>query len=270
MKFQHPFNNFIAAPYPKGAVLQGFGENPKLYSSICYSGKCLAGHNGADCISHYGDQIFAVADGVIGEVKEDAGGYGKHIRLITSEYEVTYGHLSEIFCETGQPVIAGEVIGLEGNTGFVVSGQTPFWNINPYRGTHLHLGVRKIKQVPIQEADLHYANSTIHVKVENYDNGYFGAIDPLQFFDIPILSCKFGDSSNNIKRIQQILMRENYMPVIADFELGYYGNKTRKAVLAFQQANLQLSWYELNVLRGMSIGPKTLPILQKKADEYNL
>jgi murein DD-endopeptidase MepM/ murein hydrolase activator NlpD len=47
--------------------------------------------------------------------------------------------LTRIDVFLGQQVEAGAQIGLMGNTGFIVSGLTPYWRYNPYAGTHLHL-----------------------------------------------------------------------------------------------------------------------------------
>lgn len=260
---RNPIAHFNPKRYPLGDLMQGFGENPELYSkSVCYAGSCLAGHNGIDIYRWYGEPILAVADGIIGEIKEESGGYGKHIRLLIDGYEITYGHLSKITCLIGQQVKAGDKIGEMGNTGFIVSGSTPFWKYNPYAGTHLHFGVRKIKIVPIQEADLHYANSTIHVRVENYQNGYFGAIDPMTVlsFDM-ILPCEKGDFSENVGMIQDLLIKNGYMNPLIFGERGYYGRKTCEAIFKLQQEKLQLSWYERYILKGSVTGTKTVAAL---------
>jgi len=59
-------------------------------------------------------------------------------------------------------VKAGDEVQKMGNTGFVVSGATPFWKHNPYAGTHLHLGVRDLNE---------------QKRVMNYTNGTFGCYD---------------------------------------------------------------------------------------------
>jgi hypothetical protein len=58
-----------------------------------------------------------------------------------------------------------------GNTGFVVSGNTPYWEVNPYAGTHVHFGLRLYKDGQVQ----------------NYDNGFKGSINPLPYFLDPKL-----------------------------------------------------------------------------------
>jgi murein DD-endopeptidase MepM/ murein hydrolase activator NlpD len=128
-----------------------------------------------------------VEDGKVVEVRNDPTGYGKHVRFITSKSfnglcrEWTYGHCDTISVNVGDKVTEGQVIATMGNTGFVVSGQTPFWSFNPFRGTHLHLGMRLV------EKNVHgwaYPGSTVKITVPNYENGYKGAVDPLPAFGI--------------------------------------------------------------------------------------
>jgi murein DD-endopeptidase MepM/ murein hydrolase activator NlpD len=170
-----PFDGFIKAKAPYGSISQFFGENPELYSKIpnpptvAPDGRLLTliGHNGIDFVAPYGTPLLAVEDGYISEVKDSPLGYGKHIRIFTKEkVEWTYGHLSEIKCSLYQKVKKGDVIGLMGNTGFVVSSHdgNGFWKAgsNKYAGTHLHLGKRI------------YQGS---MPVGYFTNGYFGSVD---------------------------------------------------------------------------------------------
>ncbi len=134
--------------------VQGFGEHLLDYSQFG-----LKGHNGLDWAAPLGTPLLAVHDGEIQFLTEgtDYGsGYGKNLRLYFDEEDYTwdciYGHLQGY---QGNPrkVKAGEVIGYVDSTGFST-------------GNHLHFGIRKIK------------NGII----ENYNNGYFGYIDPMPFF----------------------------------------------------------------------------------------
>lgn len=170
-----PIDNFSLLSYPAGPVTQYFGENPALYKTIG-----LAYHNGCDLVAPHGSPLYAVQDGTVLEVKNDPKGFGKHLRFIShghgvTHHEWTYGHCHEIFVKVGDEVKAGQKIALMGNTGFVVSGATPYWKVNPYAGTHLHIGMRKVKIDPKGWA---YLGSLIKISVLNYDNGVKGAIDP--------------------------------------------------------------------------------------------
>lgn len=76
-------------------------------------------HYGADIALHTGDSIRAAFDGVVRiSTGSRTGGYGNLIILRHSNgLETYYGHLSKRFVEAGEPVKAGEVIGLGGSTG---------------------------------------------------------------------------------------------------------------------------------------------------------
>lgn len=186
-----PIDGFSLALFPAGPVTQYFGENERLYR--IYG---MKGHNGIDLVRPHGSPLYAVEDGEIVGVKHDAGGFGKHVRLLAGDHEWTYGHCSEILVKVGDKVEAGQKIALMGNTGFVVSGSTPYWKSNPYAGTHLHLGLRKIKR---SAKGWSYPGSTLKFDVVNYDNGYKGSIDPA-----PILG-RIGYKEPASTRRQQML-----------------------------------------------------------------
>ena len=174
-----PHDNFILDDYPRGSVTQWMYENEKLYKGLSVG---LHGHNGIDTVAPWGSALYAVEDSYVVDVKNDANGYGKHVRLrSTKEYkkgyrEWTYGHMANIYVEGGQKVKAGDVLGIMGNTGFVVSGATPFWEYNPYAGTHLHLGLRYL--IPNEKGWKHRYD-TITYDARDYDNGFLGAFDPV-------------------------------------------------------------------------------------------
>jgi murein DD-endopeptidase MepM/ murein hydrolase activator NlpD len=186
MKITKPIDNFVPKLFPQGSITQWFGESPELYKKVCPVGApchpsmtcptgtgCLIYHNGIDIVAPWGTPIYAVEGGTVIDVKNDAGGYGKHIRIRsktdTGFREWVYGHASENLVVKGQRVVAGEMVQKMGNTGFVVSGATPFWKHNPYAGTHLHLGVRDLDK---------------SLSVVNYNNGVFGCYDFKEMFEI--------------------------------------------------------------------------------------
>lgn len=177
-----PFKGCVLKASPEGSITQYFAENPALYAKMG-----MKGHNGADLVATHGTPMVAVEDGKVLEVKNSPEGYGKHLRLIsTKSYnglyrEWTYGHCDTISVKVGDKVLEGDEIATMGNTGFVVSGATPYWSFNPFKGTHLHLGCRLI------EKSIHgwaYPGSTVKIKVPDYENGYKGAIDPLPAFGV--------------------------------------------------------------------------------------
>ena len=143
MKLLNPLPNAELRRYPLGAIMQGFGEHPELYDRVLQK----KGHNGIDIATYYGDAVVAAHDGV---VVHDGwrGGYGFDIELYNEGLKIrtNYAHLlKDPPVKIGDEVKVGQIIGYEGNSGFVVSGGTPYWNwfASPdKRGTHLHFGLQ--------------------------------------------------------------------------------------------------------------------------------
>lgn len=75
----------------------------------------LRQHNGLDLKAKY-EEVLAMFDGKVNSVGHD-GGSGKYIILQHGDYTVSYCHLSEIWVKRGQPVYAGDPIGISGTSG---------------------------------------------------------------------------------------------------------------------------------------------------------
>jgi murein DD-endopeptidase MepM/ murein hydrolase activator NlpD len=179
---KEPIKIMNLAMSPKGDVTQWFAENPKLYSQFG-----LDGHNGVDLVRPHGEPLYAIESGTIIAVENNPHGYGKHLRILSDykdsngrQREWAYGHNSVNLVVVGQKVIEGDKIALMGNTGFTISGATPYWKVNPYAGTHLHIGVRLMKQTV---KGWSYEGSDIKLSAQNYQNGYKGCIDPRPFLE---------------------------------------------------------------------------------------
>ena len=95
-------------------------------------------HTGTDLIGATGDPVRAAQYGVVTEVVTGRGNtlslktpdYGNYIKIETeSGAEMIYAHLSQVNVSVGQKVMAWDVIGAVGNTGFS-------------DGAHLHFEVR--------------------------------------------------------------------------------------------------------------------------------
>lgn len=175
-----PIKNLNLEYSPKGDMTQPFGVNAKLYSPLG-----LAGHNGIDLVRPHGTPMHAIEDGVVLSVKDDPSGFGKHLRIMSKKknekgyyHEWTYGHNHKNYVKVNDEVKAGQHICDMGNTGFVVSNNTGngFWNVNPFAGTHLHLGLREIA---IDPRGWSYEGSPHKLRVINRNNGFKGAIDPM-------------------------------------------------------------------------------------------
>lgn len=127
-------------------ITQRFGSNPAQYAKFG-----LRGHNGIDFGCPTGTQIVSAADGLVIETGYDPTGYGYYIKVKHDGYLTLYAHLSQIIAKQGEQVLAGELIGLSGNTGNST-------------GAHLHFGV-----APCDDNGL---------KTQS-NNGYSGYIDAL-------------------------------------------------------------------------------------------
>lgn len=119
----------------------------------------LKGHNGWDWRALKGTPLLAVHDGEVEfytEATDYGTGYGKNVRLFFEAdgvtWECIYGHLDR-YEGKNRKVKRGDVIGYVGNTGFST-------------GPHLHFGLRKL----------------LNGNVVDYNNGYFGCVDPGLYF----------------------------------------------------------------------------------------
>lgn len=93
-------------------------------------------HHGVDFISKSGDlNIYSASNGT---VTIAALGYnngaGNYIEIYDGDYLLRYLHLDKIFVKSGDKIKQGQIIGIMGNTGYS-------------RGTHLHIDVRKNKEL---------------------------------------------------------------------------------------------------------------------------
>lgn len=162
-----PLPNAILKKYPSGNIMQYWGENPQFYSQAFGQKddlhKYLAGHSGIDIATKFRDPIYAAHDGTILGINDDpkAQSGGRLIYLhsdnlddneTTVKIYSAYAHLDELTVDLGQTVKQGDLIGYEGNTGFVVAGSTPYWGNAPAGiGVHLHFGLHEERLDPVSE-----------------------------------------------------------------------------------------------------------------------
>jgi murein DD-endopeptidase MepM/ murein hydrolase activator NlpD len=117
--YAHPFS---------GKVTSSFGPRKKRF------------HYGVDIDLETGDSVVAAFDGKV-RIAKKSKSYGNVIVIRHSNgLETYYAHLSKINVVVDQEVLAGDVIGLGGNTG-------------RSRGSHLHFEVRYLGQ-PINPMDI--------------------------------------------------------------------------------------------------------------------
>lgn len=105
---------FDAWPTEHRVVTQGFGKNPQMYQRFG-----LPGHEGIDLRAPAGSAIYAVADGTVRAVHANlAHPYGLHVRIDHADgYQTIYAHLTRSMVAVGDPVHAGQQVGVAGSTG---------------------------------------------------------------------------------------------------------------------------------------------------------
>ena len=129
-------------------VSQLFGVSAQTYQSKFG----LPGHNGIDIIikdekQGYGSPVHAIHAGVVESIIYDVPHKtrGNGISVVSDDktFSTIYWHLSNFQVQVGQHVEAWSIIGLMGNSGFVLSnGQLVLIEDRlkyPYKGTHCHL-----------------------------------------------------------------------------------------------------------------------------------
>lgn len=183
-----PLPNAVLKKYPNGNIMQLWGESPTLYSAAFGQHDdvhtYLGGHSGIDISTGDGDTVVAAHDGTVSGIDTDpthAGGI--QIKITSdpldgeepgnSKIETVYCHLKDIVVQVDQRVTQGQVIGHEGNTGFVVSGNVSYWGNAPAgKGTHLHFG--------LHELILHTVGG-VSAWIGRYNNPLMGTSDPLPY-----------------------------------------------------------------------------------------
>jgi murein DD-endopeptidase MepM/ murein hydrolase activator NlpD len=170
-------------------ISQFFGENVQIYGG--------GGHPGLDFVylnpdmlpggvSSYGKPVLSICAGkvvrVIWNNEHSLSGNGVIVR--TDKYEIVYWHFSKIDVIEGQNVDEGEQLGEMGNSGWVfpvpnLSNEDP--NDDKW-GTHCHLELKE----------------HINGVIQNVNNGFGGAIDPLPFLFLTQTSMRYViDQHNN-------------------------------------------------------------------------
>ena len=92
-----------------------------------FTGK-LRMHNGIDLHAR-NDKVYAMFPGVVKKVGYDKRS-GNYVTLQHGDYTVSYCHLSRVTVKEKMPVLAGDVVGITGNTGRST-------------GEHLHLTCKR-------------------------------------------------------------------------------------------------------------------------------
>lgn len=151
----------ITRPIEPFELNQGFGENPADYARFG-----LKGHNGWDLKTKFPDTpqgfrniLSSWASKFYAQGNEGNDGFGLYFEVIVqlyNTYKLTYAHCKSI--ESFENKNEGDTLAISDNTGNST-------------GSHLHLTV---KRGQLQNGKF---------VSDNYNNGYFGAINPQEFFD---------------------------------------------------------------------------------------
>lgn len=145
---------FLIPPCEGGFITQNFGEHPEIYRQFGQPG-----HTGRDYGINIGTPLHPMADGIVDKIAEEAGGFGKYVKLRHNSprgvYYTYLAHMSKIDVMAGQLVRTTDPIGKSGNTGFST-------------GPHVHCELR----VPWDVAQ-NYINS-----VSNIDLYFIPPINP--------------------------------------------------------------------------------------------
>ncbi|TMD11715.1 MAG: hypothetical protein E6I96_14310 [Chloroflexi bacterium] len=107
----------LSWPMVKFQVTQGFG--PTTFALEPPLGPYKHFHTGVDLSAALGTAVMAAADGVVVAVGHSAIGYGNYVIIAHGGGIATlYGHLLQTNAAAGQKVVRGQLIGLEGSTGY--------------------------------------------------------------------------------------------------------------------------------------------------------
>lgn len=125
-----PEGIYLSTPFDDNRqVIQFFGQHPDHYAQYRYNRTTLKGHPGIDFAMPPGTDLFAVDDGRVMAISNEAGGFERYIKVEHRWGESFYAHLGEVRAEAGQRVKRNECIAASGPNRY---GVTP----------HLHFAIR--------------------------------------------------------------------------------------------------------------------------------
>jgi len=222
----------ITIPLKQLGVNQLFGNPDPKYKELN-----LPGHNGIDFTAPHGTPIYASHDGEAYYEIDSKGGHGVVIvskpvydlgkkkvsiktiywHMVDPDKESHYASPVDGFTpEKTKSVKQGDLIGYADNTGFS-------------SGAHLHFGLKLLDRV----------GNTL-----NYNNGYYGAIDPKPYFtnwayEFP-RNLGVGDEGEDVKKLQQFLNKHAFLVAAAGAgspgnETTFFGGRTREALKKYQK-----------------------------------
>lgn len=223
------------------AFEQGFGgELANAYRKLG-----LLGHPGIDTACGYGTPIHSPVTGIVTstytpEHPASDGYVGVYILVETALeiFEYCIGHMSEVDVKPGDQVKVGDLLGREGNSGYVFAGNeqitVAMQKAGDRRGSHRHNQKRIVYLSEFTDGTQHFlegANGRLTTPDKKYfyrwvlpANGYNSCVD----FSLPLFNADmtFGNQNYHVGLLQKALGVE---------QTGYFGAKTQAALQDFQQ-----------------------------------
>lgn len=254
MKIFYPYKS-------KPTITQWYSQNLNTY----YSEAGLLGHGAIDMWRPHGSEILCGVNGyvfsIINKDNKDLMRYRCVYTLVEEDgitYEVSYGHLGNIYVKEGDNLKVGDLIGTQSNTGNVASGGIKVTKemkaLGLGQGSHLHFQVRLLKRVDKKEKGKNYLFKKIngyYYEIPLYENGFNGCIDPKPFLQDKTAYAQSTSiftqivnviNQEEIKRTLRYGMRGDDVKILQEMLGGLkidgvFGRLTDKAVRDFQSKN---------------------------------
>jgi murein DD-endopeptidase MepM/ murein hydrolase activator NlpD len=136
-----PWTSIAGSPLPEAPCAPNGNGNAGGYQLVSpnWRSNWVRGfswyHNGVDIAANYGNPIRAAQAGEVIWAGWDFYGLGYSIKINhCNNVSTVYGHMSQLLAKAGDHVQPGQVIGLEGSTGFSTGPHLHFmveWNNVP-------------------------------------------------------------------------------------------------------------------------------------------
>jgi murein DD-endopeptidase MepM/ murein hydrolase activator NlpD len=196
---QHFGENKACINNTTGKIISCDGLNPPAGHRSIYSQ--MKGHNGLDLQAGSWEACYNSQKGYAVEVStEEARGLG--VSIITEDknfcnetqtkehFMIRYWHFAANNVDVGQYVKTGDLVGYCDNTGYS-------------SGDHLHWEIKPVKVTWKDGKPKKWSNIL-------QDNGYFGAVDPLQYLETepdgtPVFSVTFAGLWRQVKELIALL-----------------------------------------------------------------
>lgn len=251
------------------SLSQMFGVNPSAYYP-------LKGHTGIDEYCGYGSDIHSYWDMTIYKViktsaeSTDGSGYTGIFGIIDNGVELfegSIGHCSEVLVDENDIIKKGDLIGREGNKGYVFQGGVQITLAmqaqGDPRGSHRHNQYRALRRVTTTTAGKKYLmkmsggqlyENGFYYEFWDANNGYNGTRNPLaSLFRRYLIT---GMSGYDVFCLQRLLAKEG----VDDFKetgfTGFYGPRTFSAIWKFQS--------KAGFTPTGHVGPATLSLINLK------